>query len=138
MWRDTQDTCSRRGRSMSIKSILRLKPSPLRWLPQMNRAGTPYWERLPDGLRVIESFESHGGDDWLHVSASYPDRLPTWDDLREVKETFCGPKREAYIVLPPAERYVNHHSCVLHLWCAVDGPALPDFRRMGPFGRMTI
>lgn len=79
-------------------------------------------------------------DDWLHVSASYADRLPTWEDMRAVKETFCGTDREAYIVLPPTERYINDHAFVLHLWCCLDGPMLPDFRRASPLGsgRMTL
>jgi hypothetical protein len=117
-----------------VKTLLGLKPSLVRWLPQVNRAGTPYFERVPDGLRVIESFEQLD-EAWLHVSASYENRLPSWEDMREVKETFCGKKREAYIVLPPEERYINDHKYVLHLWCAIDGPVLPDFRRMGPLIR---
>jgi hypothetical protein len=118
-----------------MKTLLGLKPSMVRWSPQVNLAGMPYFERTPDGLRVLETIEKHSGEEWHHVSASYHNRLPTWEDMREVKETFCGKDREAYMVLPPADRYVNDNSYVLHLWCCLDGPVLPDFRRMGPLIR---
>jgi hypothetical protein len=121
-----------------VKTLLGLKPSLVRWLPQVNMVGMPYFERTPDGLRVLESIEKHDGQKWYHVSASYHHRLPSWEDMREVKEAFCGKEREAYIVLPPEERYINDHKFVLHLWCAIDGPVLPDFRRVGPFGRLTL
>lgn len=132
---------------MSSKSVLGLKPSVVRWarmsVPALVRGDhsdqeVGAWERIPDGLRVMESFESHCDEDWLHVSVSFPNRLPSWADMREVKETFCGKERESYMVLPPEKQYVNDHPFVLHLWCAIDGPVLPDFRRMGPFGKMTL
>lgn len=121
-----------------MKTVLGLKPSLVRWLPQCSMVGTLYFERIPDGLQVFESCESYGSEDWLHVSASFENRLPSWEDMREVKEAFCGKGREAYMVLPPQERYINDHPYVLHLWCPIGGPVLPDFRKMGPFGRMTI
>ena len=132
-----------------MKTVLGLKPSAVRWLPRavpsVVRDGGPEgagtaraWERIPDGLVVFETLETHDGMEWLHVSASRDGMLPTWADMREVKQVFLGPKREAYMVLPPDERYINDHPFVLHLWCSIDGPLLPDFRRMGPFGRMTL
>ena len=121
-----------------MKTLLGMKPSMVRWAPQVNLAGMPYFVRIPDGLRVIESCESYDREDWYHVSASFENRLPSWEDMREVKEAFCGKDREAYMVLPPEKRYINDNPFVLHLWCPIDGPVLPDFRRMGPFGKMTL
>ena len=87
-------------------------------------------------LRVIESTAVElDGHNWHHVSVSRTDRDPTWAELREVKELFVGPDREAYVVLPPASRYVNLHAHALHLWArcdeADDGAVLPDFTRGG-------
>lgn len=113
------------------KSLLGLLLSPLVW----QRLETGYavmWMRYPGGLRVLESLERHNGEQWLHVSCSYPTHLPDWDDLRLVKEAFCGKDREAYIVLPPQARYVNDDAWTLHLWCPMEGAVLPDFRRFGP------
>ncbi len=71
------------------------------------------------------------GKRWMHVSCSRPSRLPSWDDLRLVKDTFIGRERKALQVLPPQSEYVNCHPYVLHLWACLDGDPLPDFRRNG-------
>jgi len=117
---------------MRFQTLLGLSPKLLRWDPQRHPDFGVVWVRVPDDLRVLESLERHNGEEWLHVSASYATRLPTWEEMRQVKDTFIGKDREAYMILPPEERYVNDHPYVLHLWCCVDGPVLPDFRRFGP------
>ena len=71
-------------------------------------------------LTVIESIEIHAGERWHHVSLSRPDRLPSWYDVRMVKNLFIGDDREAYQVLPPESEYVNTHPFVLHLWRPLD------------------
>lgn len=83
------------------------------------------------GLRVITSVGvEDDGNCWLHASCSREERLPSWADLRNVKQAWCG-ERYAYIVLPPSERYVNINPNVHHLWCRLTddlaGPALPEF-----------
>lgn len=113
------------------KSLLGLTPKPLLWTRAQNHYAE-YWIRVAGDLRVIESLETHNGERWLHVSASHTLTIPTWEEMREVKETFIGKDREAYMVMPPEERYINDNPTVLHLWCCVDGPVLPDFRRFGP------
>ena len=67
------------------------------------------------------------GREWIHVSVAHPRRLPTWDELREIRDHVIG-DREAYQVLPPRDRYVNVHPNCLHLFACLDGPQLPDFR----------
>ena len=113
-------------------AVTGLHLSMLRWTSVSDVPYDGFWERVPDGLRVIETPEQHNGERWLHVSASYSDRLPSWEDMREVKDAFCGKGREAYMVFSPEERYVNDHPYVLHLWCPLEGAVLPDFRRFGP------
>lgn len=67
---------------------------------------------LPDGMRVICS----DGDGWDHVSASYEDRCPTWDEMCALKDLFFD-KHEMVLQYHPAEAdYVNHHPFTLHLW----------------------
>ena len=113
-------------------AVIGLKLNLLRWMSIPGQDYDGVWQRIPDGLRVIETPEQHDGERWLHVSASYPNRLPSWEDMRDVKDTFCGRENEAYMVFPPAARYVNDHPFVLHLWCPLEGAILPDFRRFGP------
>ena len=91
------------------------------------------WSKIDDdGLYVIIS-ESVEADEkrWLHVSCSRRTRLPSWADLRRVKDAFCGKERKAIQVFAPASEWVNIHSFALHLWCCLDGDVLPDFRKDG-------
>jgi len=71
------------------------------------------------------------GKRWLHVSCARPKRLPTWNDLTVVRDTFIGKDRKAIQVLAPADEHVNIHPYVLHLWSCLDEDPLPDFRAAG-------
>lgn len=69
---------------------------------------------------------------WLHVSVSHRGRrLPSWYEMCAVKDAFCGPDSTAYQVHPPADKHVNIHPKVLHLFCCLDGSVTPDFARGG-------
>ncbi|WP_319759544.1 hypothetical protein [Maridesulfovibrio sp.] len=57
--------------------------------------------------------------EWIHLSVSRQAKLPSWDDLKDVKGTFLGDHREAVQVLPKAEDYINLHPFCLHLWAPV-------------------
>jgi hypothetical protein len=83
------------------------------------------------GLSVIISVETIDNVNWLHVSASHGDMLPSWDNLKYIKDIFIGKERRAIQVFPPASEYVNINPYVLHLWCNLDHDILPDFRRPG-------
>lgn len=73
-----------------------------------------------DGLFVIAAREDHDGEEVPHVSCSFPDRLPSWADLKAVKALFLG-DCFAVQMLPPEREYVNLHEYVLHLWARSDG-----------------
>lgn len=67
---------------------------------------------------------------WLHLSVAHPERMPTWEDLVDVKELFIGRRAYAFQVIPPRSRYVNLHPFCLHLFHCLDEPMpLPDFTR---------
>jgi hypothetical protein len=81
-------------------------------------------------LRVLSSQRREGdGKRWVHVSVSRADRLPSWEDLRDVKDVFLGTDSVAVQVLPRRQDYVNDHPYVLHLFRCLDGDPVPDFRR---------
>lgn len=83
-----------------------------------------------DGLTVITSVAVElDGKRWFHVSCSRKDHLPSWNDLRRVKDLFVGTGRSAIQVLPKQSEYVNIHPRVLHLYTCLDGDPLPDFTR---------
>lgn len=79
------------------------------------------------GLRVFLGVEDRGRGTgwWLHVSVSRATKLPTWADLREVKDLFIGRDRCALHLLPPEEHYVNLHPYTLHLWSRLDADTVP-------------
>ena len=85
------------------------------------------------GLKVIFTADNLAGDGkiWLHVSLSRRSRIPTYEDMKEVKEIFVGRNRQALQIFPPESQHVNIHPYCLHLWCAIEGDGLPEFAKSG-------
>lgn len=101
-------------------------------LPFHPAYGDYAYVRNGGGVRVICSARTEAdGKRWLHVSCGHRDRLPTWDELVTVKETFIGRERLAIQVIPRRSEHVNTHPNVLHLWSCLDGDPTPDFRVNG-------
>lgn len=114
----------------------------LDFLPRVLPAGWRQFDAADDGARyvcsdgrfvIISAATEADGKRWLHVSCSRASRLPSWEDLADVKAIFVGAERYAYQVLPPRSRHVNINPHVLHLWSCLDadkGAALPEFSGM--------
>lgn len=93
-------------------------------------------QKMDDGARFVRAYDHLSvilsvavEDDqrkWLHVSLAHRNRLPTYETLKLVKDTFIG-DRKAIQVFPSEKEYVNKHPYCLHLWCCLDGDPLPDF-----------
>ncbi len=62
--------------------------------------------------RVIGSW----GCGWDHVSVSFSNRMPTWDEMAEVKRMFFRPDEVCFELHPKEEEYVNLHNYCLHIW----------------------
>ncbi len=87
-----------------------------------------HWVQMLTGLSVILSGEKEADERrWMHASVAAPTRLPTWDELRAVKEWTLGTEAKAIQVIPPRSQYVNLHPYCLHLFACIDGDGLPDF-----------
>ncbi len=84
--------------------------------------------RRVDGLAVLLSLEPqhHPQVRWLHASASFVDRCPSWEDMSEVKESFFGAETYAVQLHPPRSQWVNAHPYTLHLWRNVLGITVCD------------
>lgn len=81
-----------------------------------------------DGLTVMMSGVIElDGQRWLHLSCSRESRLPNWEDVVKVKETFIGQDTEGIIKLAPRSQWVNLMPFCLHVWSCVDGDVTPDF-----------
>lgn len=52
----------------------------------------------------------------LHVSISRRSRHPSWHEITLIKQAFYGPERDAMMVLPRDEDWVNLHEVCFHLW----------------------
>lgn len=109
---------------------------PSGWELREDYANARVYQRLaPRFLSVITEVAEYDGRLWLHVScaaraADSTPMLPTWEELKEVKDLFCGRDACALQVLPPAAEYVNVNPSVLHLWVALEGQRpVPDFTR---------
>ena len=61
---------------------------------------------------VVWSIE--GG--WDHVSVSYKDRCPTWDEMCRVKDAFFDEDECCVEYHPKKEDYVNVMPTCLHIW----------------------
>lgn len=109
-------------------------------IPMVLPAGWGIVDRWGDGYRVLHrtgircilsTAPFPDGREWLHISCSRENRIPSWDDMKFVKETFARDKL-AVQVFPPPEEYVNEHPFCLHLWVPLTGERpLPDFRFQG-------
>lgn len=87
-----------------------------------------------NGLMVISSVVQDCAQDgrrWHHVSCSRVDRLPSYQDLQNVKRLFVGAERKAVQVFPRESEWCNDHPYCLHLWSCLDNDGIPDFRIEG-------
>ena len=67
---------------------------------------------FPSHLRAIAAV----GEGWDHVSVSFPDRTPTWDEMERVKRAFFKPDEIAFQLHVPVAQHINCHPHCLHLW----------------------
>lgn len=66
------------------------------------------------------------GGGWDHVSVSFKNRCPTWEEMCEIKRMFFHPAEVVVQYHPAQSEYVNNHPYCLHLWrcqlCAMPTP----------------
>jgi hypothetical protein len=83
-------------------------------------------------LTVLASVRvEQDGKRWLHVSCAGQDTIPSWAELKDIKNMFMGKNVVALQVLPASDKYINLHPNVLHLWHCLDGDVTPDFAHEG-------
>lgn len=72
------------------------------------------------------------GGGWEHVSASLPDRCPTWQEMCAIKALFWDDEDTVMQLHPPRSQWVNNHAYCLHLWRPVeDSVPLPPSWMVG-------
>ncbi len=65
------------------------------------------------GVMLIVAADGMG---WEHVSVSFKNRTPTWDDMCLVKDWFWGEDDFVVQMHPPKGDHVNFHQHCLHLF----------------------
>ena len=53
---------------------------------------------------------------WDHVSVSFRNRTPTWDEMCEIKRMFFRPDEICVEYHPAESEYVNNMPYCLHIW----------------------
>ena len=56
------------------------------------------------------------GGGWDHVSMSFRNRIPTWDEMCWLKDTFFDEEEVVVQYHPAKSQHVNCHPNCLHLW----------------------
>lgn len=56
------------------------------------------------------------GGGWDHVSVSFRNRTPTWEEMCEIKRMFFHPEEACFELHPVESEYVNNHPYCLHIW----------------------
>ena len=75
------------------------------------------WIKLPDcGTCSVIWSENEDGMEHVSISPKKKLRIPTWDDMCVLKETFFRDSEEAYEIHPKKSEYVNMVENCLHLW----------------------
>lgn len=108
-------------------NALRPMELPRNWtLIQDGEDGAAYGSR--EGLRVILSVaREEDGQLWAHLSCSRKSRVPSYDDLCQVRSLFLGDRLAIQLFVPVAQ-HVNIHAYCLHLWAPLEA-TLPDFTK---------
>lgn len=95
-------------------------------------SGCRRYVRKGDKLKVLFSADRHEDERvWIHVSMSFKNRVPSYQDMCDVKRLFIGPGRKAIQVFAAESDHVNIHPNCLHIWACDGSDGLPDFGKHG-------
>lgn len=69
---------------------------------------------IPNKYPAVIVFSFGGG--WDHVSMSFYNRCPTWEEMCWLKDTFFNEDETVIQFHPKKSEYVNNFPYTLHLW----------------------
>lgn len=76
---------------------------------------------IPAGARLFR-YGRRGGiilsrdDGRLHLSISFPDRLPTWDEIKHAREELLPEDAFFCVPYPPKKYWMSVHAYAMHLY----------------------
>lgn len=125
---------------MSAETQTKLVVPPTHWgeedpfefpLGSGNFCAKIYVHRLINKMTVLRSISfMENGDNWIHVSVSRPDRIPSWEEIAKVKSEFIGDELEAVHVIPKSSDHINVHAYCMHLWAPIKTTELPNLKKL--------
>lgn len=74
------------------------------------------WWVGADGMKICASMDMTHHGRLLHVSLSYPDHYPTWDDIKAVRYALYPRDVDVAMMLPADGYYVNVHEYCMQMW----------------------
>lgn len=100
-----------------MKTIEQLRIQPRLCITDEAPDGLTAWAELRSTIKAQRVFiiASWGGG-WDHVSASFRNRTPTWEEMAEIKDMFFRKDETAVQFHPEEAEYINMHPFVLHIW----------------------
>jgi len=88
---------------------------------------TPTFAYTKGPMQLLYSPQEPQSDGlWQHASVSCSDRYPTWEEIKDVRDTFFDPEADVFQVLPPKREYVNLHPNCFHLWSPIGRRVTPQ------------
>lgn len=73
-----------------------------------------------------DQYEGENSDKWRHVSLSCRKRLPTWEEILDVRYSFFPKNAHVIQIFPPSKDYINIHPNCFHLWQNKSRSIIPD------------
>jgi len=98
-----------------MRNIEEIKQNRKLKIEEIGEDGGRCFTYLPGSHAKAMIIFSWGGG-WDHVSISYRNRCPSWEEMCAVMDIFFGPDECAVQYHPPEKDYVNRHPYCLHLW----------------------
>jgi hypothetical protein len=83
------------------------------------------------GMLIIASIATYEGEVWYHVSFSFRESIPTYEQTVWLRTAMFPPHLKALHVFPPVDEHFSLHPNCLHLWANLERDPLPDFRTAG-------
>lgn len=110
-----------------MKSLEEIKKSPDVMVKESGIDGGMGYVRLTSKTYAVAVWSNGGG--WDHVSVSFKNRCPSWDEMCKVKDIFFNEDECCVEYHPKKKDYINVYPYCLHIWKPqhVEIPTPPKF-----------
>ena len=65
-------------------------------------------------FNVVASIEPN--QEHISITLIHKKRIPTWEEMKAIKDIFFFDEEECYQVFPKKSEYVNLHPYCMHIW----------------------